>query len=81
MVGWHHRLNGHEFEGTLGDSEALGILACCSPWGQKEVDMIATEQHYEFTLLDAGYFCTSISILEFFSETQLYYFSDLLGKN
>ena len=30
MVGWHHRLNGHEFEQTLGDSEGQGSLACCS---------------------------------------------------
>ena len=33
MVGWHHRLSGHEFEQTLGDSEGQGSLACCSPWG------------------------------------------------
>ena len=39
MVGWHHRLNGHEFEQTLGDSEGQGSLACCSPWGHKESDM------------------------------------------
>ena len=32
MVGWHHRLNGHEFEQTPGDSEAQGSLVCCSPW-------------------------------------------------
>ena len=32
MVGWHHRLNGHEFEQTWGDSEGQGSLACCSPW-------------------------------------------------
>ena len=32
MVGWHHRLNGHEFEQTLGDSEGQGSLACFSPW-------------------------------------------------
>ena len=38
MVGWHHQLNGHEFEKTLGDSEGQGCLACCSPWGCKEVD-------------------------------------------
>ena len=31
MVGWYHRLNGHEFEQTLGDSEGQGSLACCSP--------------------------------------------------
>ena len=42
MVGWQHRLNGHEFEQTLGDSEGKGSLTCCSPWGHKELDM--TEQ-------------------------------------
>ena len=36
MVGWHHRLNGHEFEQILGDSEGQGSLACCSPQGCKE---------------------------------------------
>ena len=40
MVGWHHRLNGHEFEQTLGDGEGQGSLECCSPWGYKELDMI-----------------------------------------
>ena len=39
MVGWHHELNGHEFEQTLGDSEGQGSLACCSPWEGKESDM------------------------------------------
>ena len=42
MVGWHHRLSGHEFEQTLGDSEGRESLAWCSPWGHKESDM--TEQ-------------------------------------
>ena len=42
MVGWHHRLNGHEFEQAPGDDEGQGSLACCSPWGCKESDM--TEQ-------------------------------------
>ena len=32
MVGWHHRLDGHELEQTQGDSEGEGRLACCSPW-------------------------------------------------
>ena len=36
MVGWHHRLDGHEFEQTLGDGDGQGSLACCSPWGDKE---------------------------------------------
>ena len=35
MVGWHHRLNGHESEQTLGDSEGQGSLASCSPWVAK----------------------------------------------
>ena len=39
MVGWHHRLNGREFEQALGDSEGQGGLACCSSWGRKESDM------------------------------------------
>ena len=39
MVGWHHWLNGHEFEQTLGNSEGQGSLACCSPWGCKVSDM------------------------------------------
>ena len=38
MVGWHHRLNGHEFEQTPGYSERQGSLVCCSPWGLKELD-------------------------------------------
>ena len=42
MVGWHHQLNGHEFEQVLGDGEGQGGLPCCSPWGHKESDM--TEQ-------------------------------------
>ena len=33
MVGWHHWLNGHEFEQAFGDSKGEGNLACCSPWG------------------------------------------------
>ena len=39
MVGWHHQLNGHKFEQTLGDGEGQGSLACCSPWDCKELDM------------------------------------------
>ena len=35
MVGWHHWLNGHEFEQTPGDGEGPGSLVCCSPWGHK----------------------------------------------
>ena len=40
MVGWHHRLDGHESEQALGDGEGQGRLACCSPWGRRELDVI-----------------------------------------
>ena len=40
MVGWHHRLDGHEFEQPLGVGNGQGDLACCSPWGHKESDTI-----------------------------------------
>ena len=39
MVGWHHRLKGYEFVQTLGDSAGQGSLACCRPWGYKQLDM------------------------------------------
>ena len=49
MVGWHHRLDGHEFEQAPGVVDGQGSLACCSPWGRKESDMTEglnwTEEH------------------------------------
>ena len=38
MFGWHHQLNGHDFEQVLGICEGQGTLACCNPWGHKELD-------------------------------------------
>ena len=38
VIGWHHQLNGHEFEQTLRDGEGQGCLACCSPWDRKELE-------------------------------------------
>ena len=38
MVGWHHQLNGHEFEQAPGDGERQGSLTCCNPWGRRELD-------------------------------------------
>ena len=43
MVGWHHRIKGHEFAQALCDSEGQGSLVCCSPQGHKESDMAVTE--------------------------------------
>ena len=39
MVGWHHRLDGHNFEQAQGDGEGQGSLVYCSPLGHKELDM------------------------------------------
>ena len=38
IVGWHHQFSGHELGHTLRDGEGQGSLACCSPWGCKELD-------------------------------------------
>ena len=43
MAGWHHRLDGHEFQWTPGIGDGQGGLACCNSWGRKESDMTATE--------------------------------------
>ena len=51
IVGWHHWLNGHEFEQVPGDGDGQESLACCSPWGHKESEM--TEQlnnNYVYTV-------------------------------
>ena len=52
MVGWHHRLNGHEFEQTLGVGDGHGSLACCSLWGHKESDTTERLNWTEYYELD-----------------------------
>ena len=47
MIGWHHCLNGLDFEQTLGDSEGRGSLVFCSLWGHKESNNLATEKQKE----------------------------------
>ena len=44
MVGWHHQINVHEFEQTLGNGEGQGSLACYSPWGLRVGCNLSTEQ-------------------------------------
>ena len=46
MVGWHHRLDGHEFEQALGVGDGQRSLACCSPWGHKELDTKLKLQYF-----------------------------------
>ena len=51
MVGWHHQLNGHESEQTLGDSEGQGRLAYCSPSVTKSRTRLSEQQQYAITLM------------------------------
>ena len=52
MVGWHHQLNGHEFEQSLGDGEGQGSLASCSPWGRKKLDMTKRLTQFRIMVLE-----------------------------
>ena len=47
MVGWHHQLNGHEFEQSLGDRAGHGSLVCCSSWGYSVGHGLATEHQQQ----------------------------------
>ena len=47
MVGWHHWLDGHEFEQAPGVGDGQGDLACCSSWGHKESDMTEVTQQQQ----------------------------------
>ena len=58
MVGWHHQLNGHELEQTLGDGEGQGRLACCRPRYRKELDMTEWLNNNESQMLFKGTYLT-----------------------
>ena len=53
MVGWHHRLNGHESKQGTGDGDGQGGLASCSPWGHKGSDV--TERLKNSKVYNRGY--------------------------
>ena len=84
MVGWHHRLDGHEFKQAPGDGDGQESLACCSPWGRKELD--TTEQlnnddllsnHLSSSLKTSTYFI--ISVHKNYSSLSVYPVSLLLS--
>ena len=58
MVGWYHRLHGHEFEQILEDGEGQGSLTCCSPRGHKESDMTERLNNYN-NIWNLGTTCLS----------------------
>ena len=65
IVGWHHQLNGREFEQASGDGKEQGSLACCSPWGHKESD---TTERLNNNFLSYFSVPAEIQILPIFSK-------------
>ena len=69
IIRYHHQLNGHEFEQTLGDSEGKGSLVCCGPWSLRVGDDLATEQQWKQqhgcidTYRDDRFFCLLLWLL------------------
>ena len=79
MVGWHHQLNGREFEQASEVGDGQGSLACCSPWGHKKSNMTEQLNWTEFYILFFYLFkksFTSRSMLKFPTEISVFtYFS------
>ena len=64
-VGWHHRLDGHEFEQAPRAGDGQGSLACCSPWSCKKSDTTEQLNKIELKAACSGVaFCNSLSILK-----------------
>ena len=63
MVGWHHQLNGHEFDQTPGDGDGQGSLGCCSLWGHKESDRTEQLNNNNKTILPKLTFGVNIIII------------------
>ena len=71
MIGWHHRLNGHEFEQALGDGDWQGSLACCSLWGCKESNTTEQLNYSKLPLEINNYFWTGTAILILYRASQI----------
>ena len=81
MLGWHHRLKGHESEQAPGESEGQGSLACCSPWGHKELDM--TEQLNKSFIVSYLHQHRALTVLNFDHYNEFVPFDDVssFGKS
>ena len=66
MVGWYHRLDGHEFEQTQGDGQGQGSVACCRPWGCKESDMTGQLNNDNFHGVISMRLICIVSFISFF---------------
>ena len=76
MAGWRPRLNGHDFEQALGDSEGQGSLTCCSPCGCRVRHDGATEQQVTFFSPTSA----TEGSGHFFLEVVLFWFGFFLGR-
>ena len=76
MIGWHHRLNGHEFGQALGIGDGHGSLVCCSPWGHKVLDTtewLCWTEHNSILLKKLIYKRSSSNMLDYTLERFSYY--------
>ena len=71
MVGWHHRLNGHERKQALGVGDGKGSLACCSPWGSKELEMTEWLNWTDSIILTCTWGCETKTTIWFWSYHSL----------
>ena len=78
MVGWHHQSDGHEFEQAPGVGDGQGSLACCSPWGCKELD---TTERLKWTDLTFYYCWILLSVKASTSVSLNLHFVYLLYNN
>ena len=69
MAGWHHWLDGRDFEWTPGDGDGQGGLACCDSWGRKETHW-ATELNWRSFLSDANIFYTHLTPLNIYMKVK-----------
>ena len=62
MVGWNHRLSGHECEQTLRDGEGQGSLVCCSPWNHIELGTTKRLNNNSYYKVSSIFLCFTIAL-------------------
>ena len=73
MAGWHHQLDGHEFEWTPGVGDGHGGLACCNSWGRKESDMTKPLNWTEMCIKFSHFVCCETKIVLLSRKSQILY--------
>ena len=84
MVGWHHWLNGHEFEQGLGVGDGQGRLACCSPWSRRVGHNWGTKLNWRYqsnnSMNKSKFLCLWVKIRSTFPETRLFWLQWMSNK-